>query len=92
MDQKTDVPGFVTALAFAVFEPIRSAERRFKDHCVPSARIRELVAEHVSVPSSNRSQWRERGWSFASLARSLENRHAIEHRKNGNRTFGVGRL
>ena len=75
------------ALELLVF--IKESESKFKDQdrWVPAAEIRNgLDLNFVAVPKSG-TQYGEKGWVFATLARMLEDKSLVEHKKIGSRAF-----
>jgi hypothetical protein len=70
-----------------VLEHIRDVESGFLDRWVPASKIKsDLGLRMVSYPVANKIN-NETGWLFATLARLLEDRGAIEFRKEGSRSF-----
>ena len=57
------------------------------DRWVPAAKIKnDLELNFPSVPIAN-TQYGDRGWLFAILARMLEDRGRIEYKKEGSKAF-----
>lgn len=68
---------------------IKDSESKFKDQdrWVPAAEIKNgLALNFFAVPKSG-TQYGEKGWVFGTLARMLEDKLLVEHKKAGGRAF-----
>ncbi len=89
MTRKIAIHNLINEAALELFEFIKECESDHKEHdCwVPAAMIKaDLDFNFVAVPLRGR-QYGPKGWIFATLARILEEKSLIEHKKTGSRAF-----
>ncbi|WP_341743273.1 hypothetical protein [Azonexus hydrophilus] len=89
MTRKNAIHNLINEAALELLEFIKDCESDHKEHgyWVPAAKIKDdLDLNFVAVPQSGR-QHGPKGWVFATLARILEDKSLIEHKKIGNRAF-----
>ncbi len=89
MTRKDTIHKLLNDAAQELLAFIKESESKFKDHdhWVPAAEIRNsLDLNFVAVPKSG-TQYGEKGWVFATLARMLEDKSLVEHKKSGTRAF-----
>jgi hypothetical protein len=89
MTRKITIHKLLNDAALELLAFIKDSEIKFKDQdrWVPAAEIRNgLDLNFVAVPKSG-TQYGEKGWVFATLARMLEDKSLVEHKKTGSRAF-----
>ncbi len=87
MTHKEAMHTLVDEMARELLEFIKENESSYHDRWVPSVDIkRALSLNFVCVPKNN-TQYGEKGWLLAILARILEDKNLIEHKKSGNRAY-----
>lgn len=87
MERKKIIHNLLEAVAFELLSFIKENESKYPERWVPSAYIKEkLELNFVAVPIQN-TQYGEKGWLFAILARMLEDSELVEYKKTGNRAF-----
>ena len=89
MTRKDTIHKLLNDAALELLAYISESESKFKDQdrWVPAAEIRNgLDLNFVAVPKSG-TQYGEKGWVFATLARMLEDKSLVEHKKTGSRAF-----
>jgi len=87
MKHKEAIHALLDEMARELLEFIRENESSYGERWVPSVDIkRELSLNLVCVPKKN-TQYGEKGWLLAILARILEDKDLIEHKKAGNRAY-----
>ena len=89
MTRKDTIHKLLNDAALELLAFIKESESKFKehDHWVPAAEIKEaLDLNLVAVPRGG-TQYGEKGWVFATLARMLEDKSLVEHKKIGSRAF-----
>jgi len=73
--------------AYEVLAYIKDSELLFEDRWVPAADIKsKLELNFVAVPKLA-TQYGEKGWLFAILARMLEDKALVEYEKRGSRAY-----
>lgn len=66
---------------------VREREPLHPDRWVPAAEVKTgLALNFVAVPKSS-TQYGEKGWLFATLARMLEDQGRLEYRREGSRSY-----
>jgi hypothetical protein len=87
MNRKDTIHKLLNDAALELLAFIKDAEFKNEDRWVPAAEIKNnLDLNFVAVPRSGK-QYGERGWVFATLARMLEDKSLVEHKKIGSRAF-----
>lgn len=89
MTRKNTIHKLLNDAALELLEFIKDAESTYRDqdHWVPAAEIKNnLDLNFVAVPKSG-TQYGEKGWVFATLARMLEDKSLVEYKKAGSRAF-----
>lgn len=87
MNRKDTMQKLIEVLAFELLQEIKEREAMNKDRWVAVATINnELKLKFVAVPRDN-TQYGEKGWLFAILARILEDKELIEFRKVGKNSY-----
>ncbi|MDO8346469.1 MAG: hypothetical protein Q7S85_01090 [Rugosibacter sp.] len=89
MTRKITIHKLLDDAALELLAFIKDSESKFKDQdrWVPAAEIRNgLDLNFVAVPKSG-TQYGEKGWVFATLARMLEDKSLVEHKKVGSHAF-----
>jgi hypothetical protein len=87
MDRKTVIHSHLNAITSEMLGFIKDNEAYFSDGWVPAAEIkRSLELNFVAVPKEN-TQYGQKGWLFAILARMLEDNDLVEFKKEGSRSF-----
>jgi hypothetical protein len=67
---------------------VRERESLYAERWVPATDVNEgLEINFSAVPKNSTDPSGQKGWLFATFARMLENIGALEHRKNGNRSY-----
>lgn len=89
MTHKEAIHKLLNEAALELLAFIKDAESNSKEqgHWVAAADIKNsLDLNFVAVPKSG-TQYGEKGWVFATLARMLEDKSLIKHTKIGSRSF-----
>lgn len=89
MTRKDTIHKLLNDAALELLAFIKESESKFKDqdHWVPATEIKNnLDLNFVAVPRSG-TQYGEKGWVFATLARMLEDKSLVEYKKIGSRAF-----
>jgi hypothetical protein len=87
MERKAAIHRHIEAAALELLEFVKERMPLSSDGWVPASEIKQSLAlNFVAVPRGGK-QYGEKGWLFAILARSLEDRDLLEHRKSGARAF-----
>ena len=89
MTQKEAIHKLLNDAALELLTFIKDSETNFKDqdHWVPAMEIKSnLGLNFVAVPKSG-TQYGEKGWLFATLARMLEDKPLVEYKKIGSCAF-----
>ena len=89
MARKETIHRLLNDAALELLAFIKESESNFKeqDYWVPATEVKEsLDLKFVAVPRSG-TQYGEKGWVFATLARMLEDKRLLEHKKIGSRAF-----
>ena len=89
MHQKETIHKLLNDAAQELLSFIKDSESHFKneDRWVPAAEIKKnLGLNFIAVPKSS-TQYGEKGWLFATLARMLEDQLLVEYQKIGTRAF-----
>lgn len=87
MTRKEKVQALIALLCEEVYEFIKENESASDDGWVPTAKIKNtLELNFVCVPQEN-TQYGEKGWVFAAIARMLEDQNRISYKKTGNNSF-----
>ena len=89
MNRKDTIRKLLNDAALELLAFIKDSESKFKDEdrWVPAAEIKNnLDLNFVAVPRSGK-QYGKRGWVFATLARMLEDKSLVEHKKLRSRAF-----
>ena len=87
MDRKQNIHKHLDAITTEMLGFIKDNEPSFPDRWVPAAEIkRSLDLNFVAVPKQN-TQYGQKGWLFAILARMLEDNNQVEFKKDGSRSF-----
>ncbi|MGE4343552.1 MAG: hypothetical protein AB7F20_04585 [Geoalkalibacter sp.] len=87
MNRKQKVQTLILLLAEEIYEFIKENETSYENGWVPTAKIKNtLELNFVCVPREN-TQYGEKGWVFAALARMLEDQDRISYKKEGNNSF-----
>ena len=87
MDHKKAVHTHLQNAALAVLDFVKSREPFHQDRWVPATEVKSTLALNlVAVPKSS-TQYGEKGWVFASLARMLEDQGLLEYKREGSRSF-----
>jgi hypothetical protein len=85
MNRKDKIHKLIHEAADELLAFIKESEAEFEDGWVPSAVIKtRLDLNFAAVPAAN-EQYGAKGWLFAILARMLEDRFLLEHKKESNR-------
>lgn len=87
MDRKEKIHELLKQMAEELLAYIKERKDQYGEGWVPSVNIKkELELNFEAVPKQN-EQYGEKGWLFAILARSLEDRGLVEYKKVKNRAF-----
>ncbi|WP_221886371.1 hypothetical protein, partial [Vibrio cholerae] len=87
MNRKETMHKLIEVLAFELMQEIKEREVQSNDRWVAVADINnDLELKFVAVPKSG-TQYGEKGWLFAILARMLEDRSLVEFKKIGNNSY-----
>jgi hypothetical protein len=87
MDRKIAIHRHIEAASLELLEFVKERMPTSKDGWVPASEIKQSLAlNFVAVPKAGK-QYGEKGWLFAILARILEDRDLIEHKKLGSRAY-----
>ncbi|MFK4752592.1 hypothetical protein [Oceanobacter antarcticus] len=87
MNRKETMHKLIDVLAFELLQEIKQRENLNKDRWVAVAEINnDLELKFVAVPKDN-TQYGEKGWLFAILARMLEDKGLVEFQKIGNNSY-----
>jgi hypothetical protein len=89
MTRKDTIHKLLNDAALELLAFIKDSESKFKDqdHWVPAVEIKNnLDLNFVAVPRSG-TQYGEKGWVFATLARMLEDKSLLEYKRTGSRAF-----
>jgi hypothetical protein len=87
VDRKTAIHNHLAAASNELLEFIRERMALSPGGWVPASEIKQSLAlNFVAVPKGDK-QYGEKGWLFAILARMLEDRGVLEHKKKGSRAF-----
>lgn len=87
MDRKAAIHRHIEAASIELLEFVKERMPLAKDGWVPASEIKQsLSLNFVAVPQGGR-QYGEKGWLFAILARMLEDRGLVEHKKAGSRAY-----
>ncbi|HDZ9312902.1 TPA: hypothetical protein RUZ56_003290 [Vibrio cholerae] len=82
MNRKETMHKLIEVLAFELMQEIKEREVQSNDRWVAVADINnDLELKFVAVPKSG-TQYGEKGWLFAILARMLEDRSLVEFKKS----------
>jgi hypothetical protein len=88
MSSKDKVQVLLRECCNEVLSYIRERESLHSDRWVPATDVNDGLAINFSaVPKNSKNPSGQRGWLFATLARMLEDAGALEHRKEGTRSF-----
>jgi alkylation response protein AidB-like acyl-CoA dehydrogenase len=83
MNRKDEIHKLIHEAADELLAFIKESEAEFEDGWVPSAVIKtKFDLNFVAVPANE--QYGAKGWLFAILARMLEDRSLLEHKKESN--------
>lgn len=81
MERKLAIHRHIEAASVELLEFVQERMPFAKDGWVPASEIRQSLAlNFVAVPRGGK-QYGEKGWLFAILARILEDRDLLEHKK-----------
>lgn len=89
MTRKITIHKLLDEAALELLAFIKDSESNYKDQerWVPAVEIKNgLDLNFVAVPKGG-TQYGEKGWVFATLARMLEDKSLVEHKKTGSRAF-----
>lgn len=87
MERKAAIHRHIEAASVELLEFVKERMPFAKDGWVPASEIRQSLAlNFVAVPRGGK-QYGEKGWLFAILARILEDRDQLEHKKVGARAY-----
>lgn len=87
IERRAAIHRHIDAASIELLNFVRERMPLAKDGWVPASEIKQSLAlNFVAVPKRGR-QYGEKGWLFAILARMLEDRDLLEHRKVGSRAF-----
>jgi hypothetical protein len=87
MERKIAIHRHIEAASLELLEFVKERMPLSQDGWVPASDIKQSLAlNFVAVPKAGK-QYGERGWLFATLARMLEDRDLLEHKKVGSRAF-----
>ncbi len=87
MDRKQKIHELLAKMSDEVLEYIKEIETSYKHRWVPSVDIKKALELNFDCVPKNNKQYGEKGWLLAILARILEDKGCIEHRKIDNRAF-----
>jgi hypothetical protein len=87
MSHREAIHEHIRQAAFELLAFVRECESLHPDRWVPAAQVKAaLKLNMVAVPKSS-TQYGEKGWLFATLARLLEDLNMIEYKRIGSRAF-----
>ena len=87
IDRKIAIHLHIEAASTELLEFVKERSPLSRDGWVPASEIKQALSlNFVAVPKAGK-QYGEKGWLFAILARMLEDRGLLEHRKSGSRAF-----
>lgn len=87
MERKAAIHRHIEAASVELLEFVKERMPFVQDGWVPASEIRQSLAlNFVAVPRGGK-QYGEKGWLFAILARILEDRDLLEHKKVGSRAY-----
>ena len=87
MDRKAIIHSHLKSIANEMLGFIKDNESNYPDKWVPAADIKRILdLNFVAVPKQN-TQYGQKGWLFAILARLLEDDNQVEFKKDGARSF-----
>lgn len=89
MTRKDMIHKLLNDAALEMLAFLKDSENNFEDqdHWVPAAKIKNnLDLNFVAVPKGG-TQYGEKGWVFATLARMLEDKSLVEYKKEGGRAY-----
>lgn len=87
MERKATIHRHIEAASVELLEFVKERMPFAQDGWVPASEIRQSLAlNFVAVPRGGK-QYGEKGWLFAILARILEDRDLLEHKKVGSRAY-----
>jgi len=87
MERKAAIHRHLEAASLELLEFIRERMSLSADGWVAASDIKQMLAlNFVAVPRGGK-QYGEKGWLFAILARMLEDRNLLEHKKAEGRAF-----
>lgn len=87
MDSKQKIHALLRQCCDELLVHVREREGLHQDGWVPVAEVKKsLELNFVAVPKSS-TQYGEKGWLFASLARMLEDDGRLEYKRVGSRSY-----
>lgn len=87
MARKEAIHGYIESASLELLEFVKERMPYAKDGWVAASEIKQSLAlNFVAVPKGGK-QYGEKGWLFAILARMLEDRGLLAHKKSGARAF-----
>lgn len=87
VERKASIHRHIEAASVELLEFVKERMPLAQDGWVPASEIRQsLSLNFVAVPRGGK-QYGEKGWLFAILARILEDRDLLEHKKVGSRAY-----
>lgn len=87
MDRKQKIHDLLHNMADELLAYIKEQEHNYEDGWVPAVHVkRALDLNFMAVPKQNK-QYGEKGWLLQVLARMLEDKGLLLHKKLGNRAF-----
>jgi hypothetical protein len=87
LERKAAIHSHIEAASLELLEFVKERMPLSADGWVPASEIKQSLAlNFVAVPKGGK-QYGEKGWLFAILARMLEDRGLLAHKKTGSRAF-----
>lgn len=88
MNRKEKIHQLLTEAADEILAFIKESESAYRDRWMPAADIKNRLGLMLPAVPQQNEQYGAKGWLFATLMRSLEDRNQVEFKKEANnRTF-----